>query len=395
MSATTDSERGPRHRATIGGPAAVSWREGALTRAAELEVLAEYFGEEPPSRELLAERIKHHLHAARVTAGGEHEKGRLFRVVSMLGGSPLERTASNIDAAESDLLRLAPNDYVRGQMPSLLAKVRRHLAVDDPRRVWMEELAMVAHVRELTAFELNIVVAALRAANSEARREVTRVRSFRNVLYLATGLMTIALTGLTLLAILRPDVVPMCFTPPTKVVCATSEVSVPQGKPADPIVRDQANAWDILTVEIVGLIAALVASAIALRNIRGTTTPYSLPVALTLLKLPTGAVTAILGLLLMRGGFVPGLSALDTPAQILSWAVIFGYSQQVFTRFADERAHAVLDQVGSTSSTETRLNLSLRDTPHPAETSNGGQASGGEGPKDGAPPDGERPPDQR
>lgn len=42
------------------------------------------------------------------------------------------------------------------------------------------------------------------------------------------------------------------------------------------------------------------------------------PVVLALLKLPTGALTAPLGLLLMRGGFVPGLSALDSPAQIIA-----------------------------------------------------------------------------
>ncbi len=54
----------------------------------------------------------------------------------------------------------------------------------------------------------------------------------------------------------------------------------------------------------------------------------------------------MLGLLLMRGGFVPGLSALDTSAQILSWAIVFGYSQQLFTRMVDRQAQSVLDDVG-------------------------------------------------
>lgn len=47
----------------------------------------------------------------------------------------------------------------------------------------------------------------------------------------------------------------------------------------------------------------------------------------------------------MRSEFVPGLSALDSSAQIIAWAVIFGYSQQLFTRFVDERAKTVLDNV--------------------------------------------------
>jgi hypothetical protein len=97
----------------------------------------------------------------------------------------------------------------------------------------------------------------------------------------------------------------------------------------------------------VGLVAAAVASAATLRQLRGTSVPYSIPLALALLKLPTGALTAVLGLLLMRGEFIPGLSALDTSAQIIAWAVVFGYAQQVFTRFVDDKARGVLDEIGT------------------------------------------------
>jgi hypothetical protein len=110
--------------------------------------------------------------------------------------------------------------------------------------------------------------------------------------------------------------------------------------------RATASGWDIWLVELIGIVAATVATAFALRKIRGTSTPYSLPVALAMLKLPTGALTAFLGILLMRGGFVPGLSALDTSAQILSWAIVFGYSQQLFTRFVDDQAQSVLADIG-------------------------------------------------
>jgi hypothetical protein len=103
---------------------------------------------------------------------------------------------------------------------------------------------------------------------------------------------------------------------------------------------------DLLLVEMVGLLAAAVAAGAALRRMRGTTTPFGVPVALALLKLPSGALTALLGLVLMRGGFVPGLSALDTSAQILAWAVVFGYAQQLFTRLVDNQAHGLLDDVG-------------------------------------------------
>jgi hypothetical protein len=98
-------------------------------------------------------------------------------------------------------------------------------------------------------------------------------------------------------------------------------------------------------VELIGLAAAAVAAAAAIRGIRGSSEPHGLPVAVAVLKMPTGAVTALLGLLLMRGGFVPGLTALDTSAQILAWALVFGYAQQLFTRLVDQQAQTVLQAV--------------------------------------------------
>jgi len=114
----------------------------------------------------------------------------------------------------------------------------------------------------------------------------------------------------------------------------------------DQAIDETVSSWDLGLVELMGLVAAAVASAFSLRKIRGTSTPYSLPVSLAGLKLATGALTAFLGLMLMRGNFVPGLSALDSSAQILAWAIVFGYSQQIFTRFIDRQAQSVLDSVG-------------------------------------------------
>ena len=95
-----------------------------------------------------------------------------------------------------------------------------------------------------------------------------------------------------------------------------------------------------------GLLAAALAAGGALRKLNSTSTPYAVPVALAALKLPTGALTAVVGLLLMRAEFVPGLSALDSSAQILGWAVVFGISQQLVTRFADNQATGLLENVG-------------------------------------------------
>jgi hypothetical protein len=120
-----------------------------------------------------------------------------------------------------------------------------------------------------------------------------------------------------------------------------------QSTELDDVVDRTAQPHDIALVMLLGLAGAAVTGAAALRRMRGTSTPYMILVALILLKLPTGALTAVLGLVLLSAGFVPGFSALDSSAQILGWAVVFGASQQLVTGLVDKKAQSVLDSVGS------------------------------------------------
>jgi hypothetical protein len=134
--------------------------------------------------------------------------------------------------------------------------------------------------------------------------------------------------------------------------------TAPQGE-IDEAIRATASPSDVPLVALLGLAAAVLSAALSLRKLQGTTLPYSLPVALAVFKLPAGALTAVIGLLLMRGEFVPGLSALDSPAQILAWAVLFGYAQQLFTQFVDQRAQGLLDEVSKQDTPATVSNETL------------------------------------
>jgi hypothetical protein len=336
-----------------GRPAISSWREGVQTRANELEALAWWLTRMSDSvrDESMLAALHAHLGVAR-SAATTHAG-----IVRSITGSSYERAASNSDAAESTLLRIAPDWYLRGQMPSLLRHVERHLPVPDRR---LGQLKLLSKQNgPLDDADRSTVIAAYRAASSEATREHARVRSFRNVLTATSLVLVMLAAGVAVLGALDPKAVPLCFGPEMEgrivVVCPTEQSEFitppppgqgPSSPDVDDVVRETASPLDLLTVELVGLLAASVAAAGGLRGIRGTSTPFGLPVALAILKLPTGALTAFLGLLLMRGGFVPGLSALDTSAQILAWAVVFGYAQQVFTRLVDQQAHSVLDAVG-------------------------------------------------
>ncbi len=387
--ATTDrpelSTAGPDDETpSVGGPVAAAWREGTLTRAQELEALCSWVMVDHSSRasSILVEKIHNHLNAAREAAhvAALRPKRRLHLPRY---GSLRERAMSNLDAAEVQLLNIAPADYVLGQMSSVLQHVRRHLLKGDPRREELERIAgrlglsdpdhpplqaapevPYEQKRRIVVQERGQIVSAMRAASSAALREQVRVRSFRDVLVATTLVMSLLAIAIAVTGLRDPTLLPLCFAPEeaasTTVVCPTGqsapfETAQPGGtstgvyRDIDDVVRETVGRWDLVIVELIGLAAGAIAAAAAIRKIRGSSERHGVPLALAALKLPTGALTAFLGLMLMRGQFVPGLSALDTPAQILAWALVFGYAQQLFTRLVDQQGQTVLNSVRGAS----------------------------------------------
>jgi hypothetical protein len=408
----------------VGGPVSRPWREGTLTRAAELEALSAWVqASQCPSQEdseVLVKAICFHLDAAREAAEGPKPAAarqaaeapkppkKRFRMLRMLRmphmphtASRLQRAMSNLDAAEVELLNFAPPRYLLGQMPGMLNHVQRHLPHTDPRRqeferlaqrlgvkdsdhplvkkttepksverrelIFVERITRILLVERQTQAEKIIerergkIVTVVRGASSEALREQIRLHSFRNILIATIAALFLLASGVAVFGWFFPMSVPLCFQPSlesgeTVIVCPTafSNRIPPEAQPGPVLVyriSEAVRPWDHLTVELVGLAAAAVVATIRIRNIRGSSEAPNLPVLLALLKLPMGALTAFLGLLLVRGGFVPGLSALDSPAQILSWALVFGFAQQLFTRLVDQQGQTVLNNVRTADTT--------------------------------------------
>jgi hypothetical protein len=251
-----------------------------------------------------------------------------------------------------------PTDPRRQEFEAIIGR----LGIKDPHHPQLPETRLPTHDDNLAtiARERRKVVNIVRGASSAGLREHIRLRSFRNVVVVTTTLMAVLAIGVAVTGYFQPTLLPLCFAPEeagrATVVCPTgqSEPFVPADNPPqddvvrmdiDVVVGATVNPQDLIVVELVGLTAAAIASAAAIRRIKGSSERYGLPVALAALKLPTGALTAVLGLLLMRGQFVPGLTALDTSAQILAWALVFGYAQELFTRLVDQQGQTVLDSV--------------------------------------------------
>jgi hypothetical protein len=146
------------------------------------------------------------------------------------------------------------------------------------------------------------------------------------------------LVGVTMIAVWgKPSILPLCFPAnggdPTAILlnCPTGENVVAE------------SPGDILVVGLLGLLGGALAATMSIRNLRGTSSPYDVPVALAFLKVPLGAFTAILGLIAIQGEFIPGLSSLDSQGQILAYALLLGFAQQVFTHSLDVRAQSLLE----------------------------------------------------
>jgi hypothetical protein len=232
------------------------------------------------------------------------------------------------------------------------------LGADDLQLRRLENLEKNAHDHELNEEERQTIIACLKGAGESVRRKQSRLQSFRNVIVATASFLLFLALVLGVATFRQPTLIPICFVRNVEghvMIACPAEQSNPfpdtaSGEPVEDIdaeIQQTVSPRDVLLVEFVGLLAASIAAALAIRNLRGTSDPYGIPVALAFLKLPTGALTAVFGLILIRAGLVPGIESLDTSAEIIAWALVFGFAQQLFTGVVDRQAQSVLEQSGA------------------------------------------------
>jgi hypothetical protein len=220
-----------------------------------------------------------------------------------------------------------------------MARLQAALHREDPRQV---DAAILA---QLPLPERRAVLRrAIEDGYDASDRQHERLRSFRNIVVIS-ALSIAVLVGITIaLVVKNPTWMPLCFETPTP-----SQPPLLNCPTASGVTEPQST--DIIVIALMGLLGGALAAALSIRNLRGTSTPYDVPVALATLKIPLGAFTAIVGLVAIQGEFIPGLSALDSQEQILAYALILGFGQQVFTRTLDRRAQDLLEAMPSKDAT--------------------------------------------
>ena len=320
-----------------------------------------------------------HLVDARRAAGFPARRPKTVRLANLWSGALVHGAFVNLHRAKVVLVDLYAEEDIRAAAPAVLARLQSCLPPCDQRRQRAEELfgsqlggvpgdacsrgwldgeerIQPRQQRPLASGapaggsidELALRRAALREAMQvsydAADEQHARVRSFRNVLITGAVLLSMLVIAVCLVGARTPKVIPLCSNPsstgataaaPAHKVCPTSELADAHGS----------RGGDVAIVALMGVLGAALSATLAVQKLRGTATPYAVPVALAMFKLPAGALTAIAGLLLLKGDFVPGFSQLDSQGQILAYAIVFGVAQHLVTRFVDQRADDMLSSL--------------------------------------------------
>jgi hypothetical protein len=320
-----------------------------------------------------------HLDDARLAAGVPARQPKTARLANMWSGALVYGAFANLHAAKVVLVDLYAEEDIQAAAPAVLARLQTCLPSHDQRwqraealfgspisgvparahsRAWLngEDRSQPGQQSPLTSGapagsstgELALRRAALRDAMQvsydAADEQHARVRSFRNVLITGAVLLSMLVIAVCLVGARNPMAIPLCSNPsstsaaaaqvPQK-VCPTSELPD----------THRPRGGDVAIVALMGVLGAALSATLAVQKLRGTAAPYSVPVALAFFKLPAGALTAIAGLLLLKGDFVPGFSQLDSQGQILAYAIVFGVAQHLVTRFVDQRADDMLSSL--------------------------------------------------
>lgn len=251
-------------------------------------------------------------------------------------GTLIEAAYRNLHAAETLIITLYDDAELAAEIPDAAARVENGLQRDDPRRTRAIDLLMV----DIAATGRDVVRERLRKATevgyAYTDEKHAQLRSFRNLILGAAA----AIAGVMVIVIVvianNPVWLPLCFTPETGMVCPTGGSA-----PA---------ASDVWVITLLGVLGGTLAGAVSINRLNGTSVPYDVPTALALLKVPFGAMTALGTLIIIQGDFVPGLSELDSQVQILAYALLFGYAQQLLTGIVDKQAKTMLSSLPTKSS---------------------------------------------
>jgi hypothetical protein len=263
----------------------------------------------------------------------------------MTGGSLLSAYVS-LHAAEAATVRLLSAPQLEARLPLIRERVTSYLPNDDSRRVALGGVPdLTAPINQvltrgsgsppvpptltpMLGEDQLIASEALTGANRTEEQQQGEVKRFRSLLALAFGVLVLAIAAVGILGSFRPVYFPLCGTASTH-MC-------PNGGSAP-------GAIDIWLIIGMGMLGALLSGVIALSQSKPGGVHYSLSAVQGLDKMGLGGLTAVLGIIVLRTLLSSHSGVLAGQPELLAAAVVFGYSQQLFTGVMDKKASGLLD----------------------------------------------------
>ena len=273
--------------------------------------------------------------------GAANHPGSRLRL--WLGGSAVNRAFVNLHAAQVLMARHTGDDRVDVQLTWAMSRVRTTMPATAERREELERRCAEANRSETgdaPVLKRWVLEKALEWSYAITDAQFARLRSFRNILSGVSIAVLGFAVGLAVMGLIWPETLQLCFQGVSGAVCPTG---------------DAPSHRDALVIEVLGAAGGAAAAVLAVSRMQGTSTAYSVPLALAMLKLPFGALSAILGLQLIHGRFVPGLTDLDTSGQILAYAIVLGVAQHLVTSLVDRRGQELLNGIPGKRTASTDL----------------------------------------
>ena len=105
----------------------------------------------------------------------------------------------------------------------------------------------------------------------------------------------------------------------------------------------RSHRWDLALVALVGAIGGMLALAFGLTNAEALPSRYDPKAWQVLLKPVAGSATALGGVLLLQSNLLISPSGTRSESVLLAYALLFGFSQQLFTQFVDKQAGKLIE----------------------------------------------------
>ncbi len=244
-------------------------------------------------------------------------------------GAAVTHAWESVHAASAGVVTISSPDSQAEIVPRLRSWMR--LVLPDARELcryeewfdsWSRDRERVEPIRLRQAHQAAI------AANVEWH---TSLRAFRNTLFYVAGGLFVLLAVLGCWHLIDTSIVPLCGRVNGKATCF--------GGASPPL--------SVLEVELVGAFGGLLSSTFLLAKLEKPPTRYNVLVPQIVLKAVAGAASALVGLLFLQSGLAVGPLHGTSAAVLLTYAILFGFSQQVITQLIDRQSATLLSPGGS------------------------------------------------